>query len=115
MRGAREEMRAALLAEAEAAIEELLEQVEGEEPTLTELEEIILELRKRLGQRMGRVIIERQEATRPVERPTCLTCGQEMSYKGMKRVTAESRLGLLELKRAYYYCDRCQSDLFPPG
>ena len=115
MRGAREEMKAALLVEAEVAIEGLLDQVEGEEPTLTELEDIILELRKRLGQQMGRIIVERQEATRPVQRPRCLTCGQEMSYKGMKRVTAESRLGLLELKRAYYYCDRCQSGLFPPG
>jgi uncharacterized coiled-coil protein SlyX len=111
----REEMKAALQAEAEAVIEELLDQVEGEEPTLAELEDIVLRLRKRLGQRMGRVVIEGQEATRPVQRPRCPRCGQKMRYKGMKPVTAESRLGVLGLERAYYYCDRCESGLFPPG
>jgi hypothetical protein len=48
----REEMKAALQAEADVVIEELLDQVEGEEPTLAELEDIILRLRKRLGKRM---------------------------------------------------------------
>jgi hypothetical protein len=115
MRGTREQMKAALLAEAEVAIEELLDQVEGEEPTLAELEDIVLRLRKRLGQRMGSVVIEGQEATRPVVRPRCPSCGERMHYKGMKLVTAESRLGGLGLKRAYYYCDRCESGLFPPG
>jgi uncharacterized protein with PIN domain len=115
MRGTREEMEAALLATAEGAIDELLDQVEGEEPTLTELEEIILELRKRMGQKMGEIVVEKQEARQPVRRPRCPGCGEEMSYKGMKLVTVESRLGLLEFKRAYYYCGRCRSGLFPPG
>jgi hypothetical protein len=62
----REEMKAALRVEAEVVIEELLDQVEGEEPTLAQLEDILLRLRKRLGERMGRVVIEGQEATRLV-------------------------------------------------
>jgi uncharacterized protein with PIN domain len=111
----REEMRAALRAEAEAMIEKLLDRVEGEKPTLAELEDIILRFRKRLGERIGEVVIEGQEATQPVERPRCPSCGEKMRYKGMKSVTAESRLGALGLKRAYYYCDRCESGLFPPG
>jgi hypothetical protein len=111
----REEMEAALRAEAEAVIEELLDRVEGEEPTLAELEDIVLRLRKRLGERMGSVVIEGQEATRPVERPRCPSCGEKMRYKGMKSVTVESRLGALGFERAYYYCDRCESGLFPPG
>jgi hypothetical protein len=115
MRGTREGMKAALLAEAEAAIDELLDQVEGGEPTLAELEDIVLGLRKQLGQRMGEIVVEGQEATRSVQRPRCPDCGEAMRYKGMKRVTTESRLGALRLERAYYYCDRCQSGLFPPG
>jgi len=111
----REEMKAALQAEADAVIEELLDQVEGEEPTLAELEDIILRLRKRLGKRMGRVVIEGQETTRPLQRPRCPSCEEKMRYKGMKSVTAESRLGALGLERAYYYCDRCGGGLFPPG
>jgi hypothetical protein len=115
MRATREEMKAALLVRAEDAIDKLLDQVEGEEPTLTELEEIILELRKRVGQQMGELVVEKQEARQPVRRPRCPGCGEEMSYKGMKPVTVECRLGWLEFKRAYYYCGRCRSGLFPPG
>jgi hypothetical protein len=37
-----------------------------------------------------------------------------MRYKDMKKVTVEGRLGVTELERAYYYCDRCRSGLFPP-
>ena len=115
MRKTREEMKAALLAEAEDAVEELLEEVEGEEPTLAELEDIVLRLRERLGRRMAEVMVEGQEATQPGQRPRCPSCGEEMRYKGVKPVTAESRLGALGLERAYYYCDRCKSGLFPPG
>ena len=115
MRKTREEMKAALLAEAEDAVEELLEEVEGEEPTLAELEDIVLRLRERLGRRMAEVMVEGQEATQPVQRLRCPSCGEEMRYKGVKPVTAESRLGALGLERAYYYCDRCKSGLFPPG
>jgi len=115
MRKTREEMKAALLAEAEDAVEELLDEVEGEEPTLEGLEDIVLRLRERLGRRMAEVMVEGQEATQPVQRPRCPSCGEEMRYKGVKPVAAESRLGTLGLERAYYYCDRCKSGLFPPG
>jgi hypothetical protein len=33
----------------------------------------------------------------------------------MKSVTVEGQLGVTEIERAYYYCDRCRSGLFPPG
>ena len=116
MRCTGDQIKAELLVEAEVAIDELLDW--GEEvpvPTLTEIEEAVLKLRKRLGRRMAEVVLREQEARRPVPGPICPTCGQEMRYKGMKEVTVESRLGPLRLERAYHYCHRCRRGLFPPG
>ena len=116
MKCTREQMKAELLTEAEVVIDELLDWHEnGQEPTLTQLEEVILKLRKQLSQRMAEVVLRDQEATQPVMLPLCPTCGQKMHYKGMKGVTVESRLAPLQLERGYYYCHRCRSGLFPPG
>jgi hypothetical protein len=111
-----DELKAELLAAAEEVIDELLEWHERtEEPTLTEIEDAVLDLRKRLGERMEQAVIEDQEATHPVPGPACPTCGREMHYKGMKKLTASGRTGDIELERAYFYCDRCRRGLFPPG
>jgi hypothetical protein len=116
MKRTHEQLKAELLAAAEEVIDELLEWHEGsEEPTLTEIEDVILELRKRMGERMEQAVIEEQEATHPVPGPACPTCGREMHYKGMKKLTVRGRTGDIELERAYYYCDRCRGGLFPPG
>jgi hypothetical protein len=116
MKRSREELRAEMLVEAEAVIDELLNWHESSgTPTLDEIEDVILKLRKRLGERLAETVIGDQEAVRPVPGPACATCGQEMHYKGMKGVTVEGRIGVTGLSRAYYYCDRCRSGLFPPG
>lgn len=116
MRRTRDQLRAELLAEAEEVIDELLEWHEGSKaPTLMEIEEVVLKLRKRLGERMAGAVIGDLEAVRPAPWPSCPTCGQEMHYKDMKTVTVKGRIGESELERAYYYCDRCRCGLFPPG
>jgi hypothetical protein len=111
----RKELRAELLAEAEAVIDELLDWHEGAKaPTLEAIEDVILDLRQKLGERMAQAVVEDQEAVRPVPGPACASCGREMHYKGMKGVRVTGRLGVSELNRAYYYCDRCGGGLFPP-
>ena len=116
MRCTREQLKTKLLAEAEAVIDEAVDWHENTQaPSLIEVEEILLKLRKRLSQRMAEIILEDQEATQPVEAPVCPTCGGKMRYKGLKDTTVGSRLGPLRLDRGYYYCARCKSGFFPPG
>lgn len=116
MKYTRAELERAMLAEAQEVIDELLAwHEETEAPTLTQIEDAVLKLRKRLGERMTELVIEEQEAARPVPGPACATCGREMHYKDTKRLTIEARTGEVDFTRAYYYCKHCRSGLFPPG
>ena len=115
MKRTREQHRAALIAEAKAVIDELLAwEEQAGAPNLTEMEDEVLKLRQRLGQRLLEAVIEDQEVRQPAEAPPCPQCGREMHYKGQKGTAIESRLGGLEVERGYYYCARCESGLFPP-
>ena len=116
MRRSRAEIRAELLAKAEARIEELLDWTDGNSaPTLTDIEEVVLKVRKEFGRDLAQTVIEEQESVQPVPGPICPRCGQEMHVKGGKGKSIESRLGLVEMKRQYYYCEHCREGTFPPG
>jgi hypothetical protein len=116
MKRTRCQMKAQLLAEAEVVVDELLDWHENNrDPTLVQVEEVILKLRKQLGRRMAEVVLGDQEAVQPVMAPPCPTCERETRYKGMKETAVESRLGLLHLERGYYHCDGCRVGFFPPG
>ena len=115
MRQSRDQTKAALLAEAEVMVGELLvwdEQTPA--PTLTQLEDILLKLRQRLSVRAAEMILENQEAVQPVVKPCCPRCERQMRYKGQKGAMVESRLGTLHLERGYYHCPHCQVGLCPP-
>lgn len=111
-----EKAKTELMAEAERLIDEALAWDERTaSPTLTEIEDVVLRLRKQFGQRVASVLIERQEQCRPVPGPRCGQCGEEMQYKDKKENEVVSRIGELVLRRGYYYCSHCQCGLFPPG
>jgi hypothetical protein len=111
MKKNREKLRAEFLAEAEELFDELMEwDDENEAPDLTQIEDIVLKLRKRFGERIVEKVILRQEQRQPAERVYCPQCGEEMGPKGLKGNQVETRIGNLN-----YYCPQCKQGIFPPG
>lgn len=115
MKRTRADLKIELLSRAELLIDELLDWNEQtSEPNLTQIEDIVLKLRKQLGEHMALAVIDTQETKRPAPGPRCPQCRREMHYKDMKANTVESRVGALPLQRGYYYCETCRTGLFPP-
>ena len=115
MMRAQEQEKARLVQYAEHLIEEMLEwQDETDRPNLTQIEDKILELRRRFGQELAGEVIAAQETKQPVPGPRCERCGQEMSYRGQKAVTPQTWMGKVRFERGYYYCKQCQAGFFPP-
>ena len=114
MRGERAELKAGLQAKAEQAIEELLDWAEATNaPTLTEIEDKVLKLRKRLSEAMVETVIGAQASVQLVPKPICQECQHPLHYKAHKGTTVESRVGRLRLQRGHYYCEHCGSGVFP--
>jgi hypothetical protein len=88
---------------------------ETAEPSLGQIEEVVLKLRQELSEKMAAGVVSGQEAVRPVPGPQCEGCGEEMSYKGTFPKQVSSWVGEVKLERGYYYCGPCQRGLFPPG
>ena len=112
----RAELKAELMVQADLLIDELLDWNEQTPaPNLTQIEDVVLKLRKRLGEQAARVVIESQAVRCSVPGPVCPVCQREMLYKGKRRHVVESRVGDLPLERGYYYCETCRTSAFPPG
>jgi NADH pyrophosphatase NudC (nudix superfamily) len=110
-----ETIKGELMAAAEASIEKLLRWSEKQaKPNLGEIEQIVLEIRQTLSQKMAEAVIEQQVEVQAVPGPACPGCGQEMRYKDKHRKQVTSLVGELKLERGYYYCDHCKRGLFPP-
>lgn len=115
MKSSCEARKAEWIKKAEAVYDELLGwEAKTERPNLTQIEEIVLELRKRLGEELARDVLQNQETKQPVPGPKCAHCGQEMHYKGQKKVKPQTWAGDLEIERGYYYCPQCKDGFFPP-
>lgn len=116
MKKSEEQLRAEFLAEAGELFDEMMSwERETEKPDLSQIEELVLRLRERLGERMAEKLLLRQEERQPVERAVCPKCGQAMEDKGQKTTQVASRLGQLKVERGYYHCPGCGQGFFPPG
>ena len=116
MKTNRKQLKAEFLAEAEELFDQLMEWDENtSKPDLTQIEEVVLQLRQRLGEQMAQAVIARQESRQPAERLSCAQCGGELEPKGQKGNQVESRLGDLRVERSYYYCPGCGQGFFPSG
>jgi hypothetical protein len=83
-------------------------------PNLTQIEDEVLALRQQFGEAIMDAVLAGQEAQQPVQAPQCEVCGGEMTYKGRKVRSVESRAGEVEIERGHYYCPHCRSGFFPP-
>jgi len=116
MKRDKEKLKEEFLAEAEELFDRLMEwEGEHDRPNLTQIEDIILELRERFGEELAEKVLKRQEQRQPAERVLCPKCGDEMRPKGIKGNQVESRIGVIKIEREHYYCLRCHEGIFPPG
>ena len=116
MTRSRQQRKKRLMAEAERLVDELLAwEEEAEEPTLADIEDKVLALRKQLGIELAETVIAGQASKQPVDAPRCSACGCKMRDKGQKDKGVESRLGFLHAERGYYRCPSCGEGVFPPG
>ena len=81
--------------------------------TLSEIEDMALSLRARIGAEVTQMLVAKQ-APVEVPGPACEACGREMHYKGLKKRKVVSRSGEVAWERPYYYCEACRRGLFPP-
>lgn len=116
MKKSREQLKAEYMEEAEKLFDELMAwEDENQAPNMTQIEEIVLKLRKRFGRQVAQSVILDQEQRQPAERVCCPQCGDEMEPKGMKGNHVETRIGRLKIEREHYYCPQCKQGIFPPG
>ena len=116
MKKSREQQKAEYMEEAEKLFDELMTwDDENEAPNMTQIEDIVMKLRKRYGEQIAQKLIQNQEQRQPAERVYCPECGGEMVPKGMKGNQVETRIGRLKIEREHYYCPQCKQGIFPPG
>lgn len=111
------ELRRRFVGKAEEVFDVAIEQgIAREDITLSQIEEIVNELKFELTGMLVESVIEVQVSRQTGPGPLCEGCGREMRYKGEKKrpgiITSQ---GEIKVERSYYYCQRCRSGLFPPG
>lgn len=110
------EMKQAFVREMEELFDQSMAQLEGKErPTLADIEEVVLKLRQRAGQRVAEMLVEQVGEERPMPGPRCAQCGEEMRYKWSRGRAVETKVGVIQVRRGYFYCERCGEGFFPPG
>lgn len=88
-------------------IDELFEWAEAHpESNFETMENLMLELRRRFGQRGLEALLEIQRQRRPVD-PACPQCGRAMADKGQPDLHFVSCCGEVQVARGYYYCAAC--------
>jgi DNA repair exonuclease SbcCD ATPase subunit len=109
------ELKARLMAEAEAAIDQLLATRRAPaEASLADIEREARTASQQIAQAVTSALVAESAAELPTW-PNCPQCGRKMKNKGRHRRRVVTETGEVELKRAYYYCATCQHGFFPPG
>ena len=107
----KDDLKAKLLAKAEASINKMLsDERVSEKMTLTEIEDVIGELEMDFRERvLDEVMGEQQSKT-----GSCPECGGKLRNKGKRRKRLVTLRGETEVERTYYQCEACGKGIFPP-
>lgn len=115
MRKDKQAVKVRLLAKFEQQLDEVLARLDEDAALdLDEIEEIALKTGAEVGRELTQALAQTQSRA-PINSPICPQCQQEMRYKGQKSKIIRSLSGEIEIKRPYYWCNRCGKGLFPPG
>ena len=107
-----EELKARLLAEAEAIINEIVGQDEAHQPrTLKEIEQAAL----KAGQQVKASVLVGlvNNAPHMVAGDSCPQCGGKLKGKGKRSKWVLTQAGEVQVERDYYYCEQCKTGFFP--
>ena len=105
-----------LLAQFEAMYEELYEWREAHpEASFDEIANQVTPRRRMLIGELLEQLARQHGSGQVAEGMMCEVCGEAMVYKGEPKRDIEHLEGESQLKRAYYYCARCEGGIFPPG
>jgi uncharacterized protein with PIN domain len=106
-----DDLKAKLLAEAEAAIDKMLSDERlSQQMTMSEIEAVVGESEADFRQRALEEIITMQQE----EAKTCPLCGDSLRNKGKRKKRVVTLRGESEIERTYYHCETCQKGYFPP-
>lgn len=107
----KKELKAKLLAEAEASIEKMLsDERVSQKMTLTEIEDVIGDLEIDFRQRVLNEVVGEQQT----ETLLCPDCGGKLRNKGRRSKRLVTLRGETEIERTYYQCEDCGKGIFPP-
>jgi uncharacterized protein with PIN domain len=107
----RDDLKAKLLAQAEAAIDKMLSDERlSNHMTLSEIEAVVGVSEADFRQRaLEEMIAIQQENTK-----TCPLCGNQLRNKGKRKKRLVTLRGESEIDRTYYHCETCKRGYFPP-
>lgn len=109
------ELKARLMAEAEAALDNLLASRKAPaEASLADIEQVARAVGQQMAQAVTAELVSASAAELPAW-PKCPECGRKMKNKGKRRRRVVTETGEVELERVYYHCAACGRGIFPPG
>jgi len=107
----KDELKAKLLAEAEAALEKMLsDERMSQRMTITEIEDVIGDLENDFRQRILSEVMGEQTD----QAMSCPDCGGQLRNKGKHTKRLVTLRGEADVERSYYQCEACGKGVFPP-
>lgn len=107
----KDDLKAKLLLQAQATIEQLLSDERlSEHMTLSDIEDVVGASEIDFRQRVLDEIVDLQQ----VEAVNCAECGGRLRNKGKHNKRIVTLRGETDIRRAYYQCGSCGKGYFPP-